>query len=96
METVSTTSTIEKLLGRRNAELDLIVEIGKALTSSLDIQELLGAIMEKVAFLLKPKSWSLLMVDPETGELYFEIAVSPVAGRLKEIRLKPGEGIAGW
>jgi GAF domain-containing protein len=96
MESLTTTSTIEGLLERRNAELDLIVEIGKALTSSLDIQELFKVIMEKVADLLKPKAWSLLMVDSKTGELCFEIAAASVTGSLKDIRLKPGEGIAGW
>jgi diguanylate cyclase (GGDEF)-like protein len=87
---------MQELLGRRNAEVNLIVEIGKALTSKLDIQELFEEIMDKVAALLKPKAWSLLLVDPETEELEFKIAVSPVSGLLKNIRLKSGEGIAGW
>jgi diguanylate cyclase (GGDEF)-like protein len=73
-----------------------MMEIGKALTSSLDLQEILNIIMGKVSELLRAKSWSLLLVDKSTEELYFVIAVSPVADRLKDMRLKPGEGIAGW
>lgn len=84
------------LLQRRSEELATLVEIGKALTSTLDLREVLGAIMEKVSGLLRPKNWSLLLVDDATGELTFEIAVSPAADRLKGIRLKKGEGIAGW
>ncbi len=85
-----------ELLERRNEELRILVEIGKTLTSSLDRQEILNVIMEKVSLLLKPRTWSLLLVEEETGELAFEIAVSPAADRLKGIRLRAGEGIAGW
>jgi diguanylate cyclase (GGDEF)-like protein len=83
------------LLGRRTEELETLVEIGKALTSTLDLREVLSAIMEKVSLLLRPKNWSLLLVDDETGDLTFEIAVSPAADRVKGIRLRRGEGIAG-
>lgn len=85
-----------ELLRRRDEELRTLVEIGKALTSSLDPEEVLQVIMEKVSDLLRPRDWSLLLVDEESGELFFKIAVSPAADRLKGIRLRPGEGIAGW
>jgi diguanylate cyclase (GGDEF)-like protein len=85
-----------ELLERRNEELETLVEIGKALTSTLDLREVLSTIMEKVGVLLKPKTWSLLMLDEATDELTFEIAVSPAAEQLKDIRLRKGEGIAGW
>ncbi|OGR29113.1 MAG: diguanylate cyclase [Desulfuromonadales bacterium GWD2_54_10] len=85
-----------ELLERTNTELNIMVEIGKTLTSSLDLQEVLEVIMQKVGLLLKPKTWSLLLVDEKTDELYFEIVVSPVSELLKGIRLKMGEGIAGW
>lgn len=84
------------LLERRNEELETLVEIGKALTSTLDLREVLSIIMEKMSVLLKPKTWSLLLLDEETGDLTFEIAVSPAADRLKGMRLRKGEGIAGW
>jgi diguanylate cyclase (GGDEF)-like protein len=83
-------------INSQTVELGALMEIGKALTSSLNLREVLQVIMGKISELLQPKSWSLLMVDPETSELYFEIAVSPVAEQLKQLRLKPGEGIAGW
>ncbi|MBI5018017.1 MAG: sensor domain-containing diguanylate cyclase [Deltaproteobacteria bacterium] len=84
------------LVERRNEELETLVEIGKALTSSLDLREILSIIMEKVSLLLKPETWSLLLLDEATGDLTFEIAVSPAAERLKGIRLRKGQGIAGW
>lgn len=91
-----TDQNLHALLGRRTEELESLVEIGKALTSTLDLREVLSVIMEKVSLLLRPKNWSLLLVDDETGDLTFEIAVSPAAERVKGIRLRRGEGIAGW
>lgn len=85
-----------ELLERTNAELNIMVEIGKTLTSSINLQEVLEVIMQKIGHLLKPKAWSLLLVDEKTDDLYFEIVVSPVSDLLKGIRLKKGEGIAGW
>jgi diguanylate cyclase (GGDEF)-like protein len=52
--------------------------------------------MEKMAEYFRPDTWSLLMVDEERDELYFAIAVGDAAEALKSVRLKVGEGIAGW
>lgn len=89
-------SDLHDTLQRKSDELAIMMDIGKALTSCLDLQEVLLIIMGKISALLKPKSWSLLLVDRNTDELYFEIVVSPVAEQLKKVRLKMGEGIAGW
>jgi diguanylate cyclase (GGDEF)-like protein len=52
--------------------------------------------MEKISDLLQPDTWSLLMLDEKNQELYFEIAIGTGADKLKDVRLKLGEGIAGW
>jgi diguanylate cyclase (GGDEF)-like protein len=83
-------------LEKKIKELSAFHEIGKALTSTLNLNQVLQVIMEKISILFQPDSWSLLLVDEQTGELYFEIAVGKVADSLKQVRLKPGEGIAGW
>src|ERR1035437_9487530 len=88
--------TFSKILKRKNCELDIMMDIGKTLTSSRDLDEVLKVLMDKVALLLKPMAWSLLLVDEQSNELYFEIAVSHVGEHLKKIRLKMGEGVAGW
>jgi diguanylate cyclase (GGDEF)-like protein len=91
-----TEAELRYLLERCNEELQALVGIGKALTSCLDLQEILNLIMATVSSLLKPGAWSLLMIDEDTEELVFEIAVSPAAEQLKKLRLKKGQGIAGW
>lgn len=71
-------------------------EIGKAITSSRDLKEILSMVMEKISDLLQPKNWSLLLLDAETNELKFEIVVGAGSEKLKDMRLKVGEGVAGW
>ena len=88
-----TDSTVE--MGKKIRELSVFHEVGKALTSTLDLNQVLQTIMEKISSFFRPDTWSLLLVDEETGELYFEIAIGEAAEALKGMRLKPGEGIAG-
>ncbi len=77
-------------------ELAVFHEVGKALTSTLNLNQVLQIIMEKISSLFRPNTWSLLLIDEQTGELYFEIVTGAAAESLKDVRLKPGEGIAGW
>ena len=81
---------------RQDQELNIFHDVAKALTSSLDLDSILQTIMEKMAEYFRPDTWSLLMVDEERDELYFAIAVGSAAEALKNVRLKVGEGIAGW
>ena len=82
-------------LKRMVDELAALNEIGKALTSSLDISEVMALILEKVSKLLRPSNWSLLLLDPVTNELSFKAARGPGSEALLEMKLKVGEGIAG-
>jgi diguanylate cyclase (GGDEF)-like protein len=81
---------------RETQELSIFHDVAKALTSSLDLDSILQTIMEKMAEYFRPDTWSLLMVDEKHDELYFAIAVGDAAEALKNVRLKVGEGIAGW
>ena len=93
---MSTDAHLLKTLERRNRELEVLIEIGKALTSTVELENVLTLIMDQVGRLLKTQSWSLLLRDEETGDLTFEIAVSPAAEKLKGMKVASGEGIAGW
>jgi diguanylate cyclase (GGDEF)-like protein len=83
-------------LTRHSQELTIFHDVAKALTSSLDLDSILQTIMDKMAEYFRPDTWSLLMVDEAHDELYFAIAVGDKAEILKNVRLKMGEGIAGW
>ena len=82
--------------GRPAGEVTVFRELGKALTSSLELEQVLRTIMEKIDEFLRPDTWSMLLVDEATQELYFELAIGKGAAALKEVRIKMGQGIAGW
>jgi diguanylate cyclase (GGDEF)-like protein len=81
---------------RLKAEHEIYADLAGALTSTLDLSEVLTIIMNKIRDLLKPRNWSLLLMDAEGDQLTFEIAVGEGAEVLKGTRLKLGEGVAGW
>src|SRR3954468_21897135 len=94
--TKATAASQEPDHNRQGQEVEIFHDVAKALTSSLDLDSILQTIMEKMAEYFQPDTWSLLMVDEDKNELYFAIAVGTAAEALKSMRLKVGEGIAGW
>jgi len=73
-----------------------IFEATRAITSTLRLSELLETVMRLGSEVVRAEASSLLLVDPATGELYFDIALGEKGGALQQVRLKKGEGIAGW
>lgn len=71
------------------------VEIGKLLTSTLELKEILRLILLKISELVEAENWSLLLRDDATGALTFNIVVGIDDSLFHGIRLMPGEGIAG-
>lgn len=88
-------STSDELAHLRQ-QLTTLNEVGKTITSSLEIKEILNTVMDKISQILKPENWSLLLLDEKTQELRFEIVVGEGADKIKDLRLKLGQGIAGW
>lgn len=78
------------------SEVTVFHELGKALTSSLQLDQVLRTIMEKINEVLEPDTWSLLLMDPDKDELFFQIATGKGAEALKDVRIKLGQGLAGW
>ena len=81
---------------REAGEVAVFHELGKALTSSLQLDQVLRTIMEKIDEFLHPDTWSMLLVDEAKQELYFELAIGKNAHTLKDVRIKMGQGIGGW
>lgn len=71
------------------------VEIGKLLTSTLNLQEILELIMRKGSELIEARNWSLLLKDQTTGELTFDVVVGIDKEAVEGVRMPPGVGIAG-
>ncbi len=76
-------------------QLATLNEIGRSLTSTLEIKPLLNQIMHSATEILNCEAGSLFMVDDQTGNLIFEVTVGPVADNLIGQRLSAGTGIVG-
>jgi diguanylate cyclase (GGDEF)-like protein len=77
-------------------DLRLFHDVARALTSTLDLDTLLRAIMGLMEEFFGPEQWSLLMQDDETGELYYALSAGLDTDKLQGLRIQPGEGIAGY
>src|SRR5262247_3391739 len=87
---------IQILQARLRAEekkLALVTEIGQALSSALDLDRLLALIMEKITRLMEADRSTLYLFSDDGTELWSKVLLG---GELRSIRLKVGEGIAGW
>jgi len=76
--------------------LRLFHDVARSLTASLELEEILGAIMEKMASFYGPERWSMLLVDESAQDLYYAIAVGENTESLRGLRVPMGEGVAGW
>jgi diguanylate cyclase (GGDEF)-like protein len=77
---------------------DLLVfhELARSLTSTLDLNSILGIILEYMERFIDAELWALLMLDPERNELYYASAEGGEDPRFEGLRVKMGEGLAGW
>ncbi len=87
MDTLADTGQMNRLLA--------CIEFSKALVRVYDMETLLTEILERIKTIISARNWSLLLLDPQTQELYFAVVVGVDPEKLKGIRLKLGEGIAG-
>jgi diguanylate cyclase (GGDEF)-like protein len=78
------------------AEINIIAELGRTLTSTLNIDEAIHLIMKYMANLIAIENWSLILLDEETGRFYFEVAMEKDNREIKDLRFNTDEGIAGW
>ena len=83
-------------LRRKVQVLQTLNEVVQAINSSLKPKEILNTIMEKAADLIKAEGWSVLLIDESTNELVFEAASGKAGKKLLGMRLKIGQGVAGW
>jgi two-component system NtrC family sensor kinase len=90
-----TNARLYEVTRQRADELALLNEIGRALTSTLDLDKVLRQIMENAVSMLQGEAGSVLLLDDVTGELYFAAAVGPGGEQLRGVRLPAGAGIAG-
>jgi len=87
---------LEVIDNRQMESLRVFHEVARALTSNLELEPLLLAIMSKMEEFFGPERWSLLMVDEEADELYYALSAGVDDTTFRNARLKMGQGIAGY
>jgi diguanylate cyclase (GGDEF)-like protein len=77
---------------------DLMVfhQLARSLNSSLDLDTILRTILEQMERLITADMWTLLMMDDSRSELYYAIASGNGENALRDLRVRVGEGVAGW
>ncbi|MEJ2684707.1 MAG: sensor domain-containing diguanylate cyclase [Candidatus Sulfobium sp.] len=97
-EIIDENSQLRRRVDELAREMEFFDEVSKTLTLSLELDDVLTAMMKKAKKLIKAETWSIFLVDEETGEIVFEKTTGRKEDRkkIRKIRLKLGEGIAGW
>src|SRR5208283_1980584 len=77
---------------------DLLVfhQLTRSLTSSFDLDAILRTILEHMERIIEAELWALLMLDESSQDLYYAIAAGGEQEALRGMRVKVGEGVAGW
>jgi diguanylate cyclase (GGDEF)-like protein len=77
---------------------DLLVfhQVARSLTSSFDLDTILRTIIEHMERFIEAELWTLLMLDEPRQELYYAIIAGADESALRNVRVKVGEGVAGW
>lgn len=82
---------------RRHANaLMTLNQIAHAITSSMDLDEVLRRTMAGINEILEVEAGSILLVDEQANDLYFKITLRGENKQVTSFRLKRDEGIAGW
>jgi len=77
-------------------QLTNLLQAGKILSSTLSTEDVLFNIMKIAMEIVNAEGSSILLLDEKTKELVFDVALGDKTEKIKHIRLKIGEGIAGW
>ncbi|MCF8142883.1 MAG: GAF domain-containing protein [Deltaproteobacteria bacterium] len=81
---------------RPSKEIDALVELSSMINSSLDIFEVLNCAMRFAEEVIGAEGSSIFEIDYTRNELFFRILSGHETHTVREIRMKMGEGVAGW
>ena len=76
--------------------LSTMIKLSALMNSSLEIATIRERAINAASTLLHCQASSLLMINDQTGGLYFDVATGKNSDIIKKIELQKGEGIAGW
>ncbi len=78
------------------ADLLVFHQLARSLTSSFDLDTILRTILEHMERMVEAELWALLMLDETSQDLYYAITAGDEQEAFRGLRVKVGEGVAGW
>lgn len=82
-------------LQRRLEELDTLSNVGRSVTASFNIDNILATVVDAAVEFTQAEQGSLLLLDPETGELYMQAAKNIGEEIVKTFRIPAENSLAG-
>lgn len=86
-------AVLRAVVAEQDTRIACIQEIATAQGSTLSLDKLLNVIMEKVTVLMHADRSTLFLTEDDGQALWSKVIQGD---RVHEIRLRPGQGIAGW
>lgn len=77
-------------------QLRTLMDLSAALNSTLDAAQIRRKAVESVTRIVDCERSSLLVLDPDTSDLCFEVTLEGTETLTREVRLSHGQGVAGW
>lgn len=91
---------LDKLTPEQMAALlssyERLIELSRMLNATLELPSLLQMIVEAACELSNSKASSILLVDRQSGELYFETAIGAQSEELQRVPVPIDNSLAGW
>jgi len=81
-------------LQRRAQELNVLYGVGKSVSSSLDLEEVLHRVVEAAVYVVGAEEGSLMLLDEERGELYIR-ASKNLDSKAQSMRKRVTDSLAG-
>ena len=87
--------TEQAVLRQADQELSILIDIGRILSSTLELREAFGQIMQIISDKLDMHRGALVLLDESTGRLRTEAAVGLTSEEIERGKYALGEGITG-
>jgi two-component system phosphate regulon sensor histidine kinase PhoR len=77
-------------------KLKALTQASAAINSNRELRPLLQQIMQEAQAMMRAEASSVFLIDEKSGDLVMTVAHGPKGEQASAVRLKMGEGIAGW
>jgi len=89
-------ATAERDLRQLAQRLTMLNDIGQAIASTFDLNQILNILLERTRQAVGAEACSVALLDESHTELVFRQAAGVASQEVIGLRLKRGQGVAGW